>query len=177
VSVRLSLLALLAQGSSYGYQLRSELDWRTGGAGPINVGQIYNTLDRLERDKLVRKTGIGNFYEITDAGRAAVAQWFSSSSPVSELAAKLALAATLPGVDVDAIVRTQRAALPVPRNNSAPSSSAELAAEIVAASVRAAAESGRELLDATERLLASGIPRTPLSDEVPRRGRPAKPVA
>src|SRR6185437_15786259 len=102
VSVRLSLLALLAQGSSYGYQLRTELDWRTGGAGPINVGQIYNTLDRLERDKLVRKTGEANYYEITPAGRLAVDEWFATPSPHSELAEKLALAATLPGVDVAA---------------------------------------------------------------------------
>ncbi len=54
MSVRLSLLAILDQGPCYGYQLRTEFDRRTGSTWPVNVGQIYNTLDRLERDKLSR---------------------------------------------------------------------------------------------------------------------------
>ncbi|MEJ1230048.1 MAG: PadR family transcriptional regulator [Galbitalea sp.] len=110
MSVRLGLLALLDQGACYGYQLRTELDRRTGSTGPINVGQIYNTLDRLERDKLVRKTGERNYYEITAAGRTEVATWFSSPASGSELVEKLALAVTLPGVDVASLVAIQRAA-------------------------------------------------------------------
>ena len=55
MSVRQSLLAILDQGPCYGYQLRAEFDRRTGSTWPLNVGQIYNTLDRLERDGLVAK--------------------------------------------------------------------------------------------------------------------------
>jgi DNA-binding PadR family transcriptional regulator len=178
VSVRVSLLALLDQGPCYGYQLRTELDWRTGGTGPINVGQIYNTLDRLERDKLVHKTGGNNYYEITDAGRAEVARWFGSPSPIAELPAKLALAATLPGVDVAAIVRGQRAALVSPGSPAQlPTSSSELAAAILSAASGAAARSEAELLDRVEQLIATAPPPTPLSTDVPKRGRPAKTTA
>ena len=175
MTVRLSLLALLNQGPCYGYQLRTELDWRTGSSGPINVGQIYNTLDRLERDKLVRRTGENNYFGITNAGRAEVTAWFGSPSPSAELAAKLALATTLPGVDVAAIVRVQRAAArAVSVQGPAPATSEQLAAALIAAAAVAAAQSETAVLDAAERLFALGIPSTPLSVDVPKRGRPAK---
>jgi DNA-binding PadR family transcriptional regulator len=177
VTVRLSLLALLDQGPCYGYQLRTELDWRTGSGGPINVGQIYNTLDRLERDKLVRKTGENNYYGITGAGRAEVASWFGSPSPSAELPAKLALAATLPGVDVSAAIRAQRAATrAISDQGTTPTTSEQLAAALIAAAATIAAQCETAVLDAAERLLALGIPPTPLSADVPKRGRPAKPA-
>ena len=57
MSVRHGLLALLAEGPSYGYQLRTRLQGRTGGTWPLNIGQVYTTLSRLERDGLVEATG------------------------------------------------------------------------------------------------------------------------
>jgi DNA-binding PadR family transcriptional regulator len=175
VSVRLSLLALLEQAPCYGYQLRSELDWRTGSQGPINVGQIYNTLDRLERDKLVSKTGENNYYEITPAGRAAVAQWFASPTPAADLAAKLALAATLPGVDVVSVIRVQRAAAHAPLTRGAlPATALQLSEAIIIADVSNAALAEQHLLAEVERLMSLGIQPTPLSSEIPRRGRPPK---
>src|SRR6185312_7506197 len=77
VSVRHGLLALLAEGPSYGYQLRTRLEARTGGTWPLNIGQVYTTLSRLERDGLVEATGADGqaTYRITEAGRAAVADW------------------------------------------------------------------------------------------------------
>jgi DNA-binding PadR family transcriptional regulator len=174
VSVRLSLLALLGQGPCYGYQLRSELDWRTGSRGPINVGQIYNTLDRLERDTLVRKTDENNYYEITPAGRAQVAAWFASPSPSSELAPKLALAATLPGVDVASIIRVQRAAAQGALTRGAlPTTAQQLGDAIITAAVSNAALAEQHLLAEVERLLDLGIEPAPLSSDVPKRGRPA----
>jgi DNA-binding PadR family transcriptional regulator len=174
VSVRLSLLALLDQGACYGYQLRTELDWRTGSTGPINVGQIYNTLDRLERDKLVRKTGENNYYEITPAGSAEVASWFGSASPAADLAAKLALASTLPGVDVASVIRAQRASATPPVLDPTPTTSSELAHVILATAAAFDADSELRLLNEVERLLGLGVEPTPLSSEVPKRGRPAK---
>src|SRR5690349_4937144 len=53
MSVRQALLALLEEGPMYGYQLRSEFERRTGATWPLNVGQVYTTLTRLERDGLV----------------------------------------------------------------------------------------------------------------------------
>lgn len=120
MSIRHGLLALLERGPSHGYQLRAEFDAATGETWPLNVGQVYTTLDRLERDGLVAQDGPPDAdgriaYRITEAGRDAVRTWFTSpvlrqGAPRDELAIKLALAVTTPGVDVVALVQTQRRA-------------------------------------------------------------------
>ena len=53
MSVRHALLALLSEGPKYGLQLRQEFEARTGDVWPLNVGQVYTTLQRLERDGLI----------------------------------------------------------------------------------------------------------------------------
>jgi DNA-binding PadR family transcriptional regulator len=119
MSVRHGILALLERGARYGYQLRSEFEHTTGGTWPLNIGQVYTTLSRLERDGLVRalpeNDGGQRPYEITPDGRAELALWFASpieqrDRPRDELAIKLALALTTPGVDVRAVVQAQRTA-------------------------------------------------------------------
>ena len=101
MSIRHSLLALLQDRPRYGYQLRVEFEDRTGSSWPLNIGQVYTTLDRLERDGLVRNDGGDGeghvIYSITAAGRAEVRDWFAapvprSNPPRNELAIKLALA-------------------------------------------------------------------------------------
>jgi hypothetical protein len=57
VSIRHALLALLSEGPRYGLQLREEFEARTGEVWPLNVGQVYTTLQRLERDGLVESDG------------------------------------------------------------------------------------------------------------------------
>jgi DNA-binding PadR family transcriptional regulator len=103
----------------YGYQLRVAFEESTGGTWPVNIGQVYTTLSRLERDGLVRalpeSDGGQRPYEITDAGRGDLATWFATpigrnDRPRDELAIKLALALTTPGVDVRVVVQTQRGA-------------------------------------------------------------------
>ncbi|MDH6123282.1 PadR family transcriptional regulator [Kitasatospora sp. GP82] len=117
MSIRHGLLALLDQGPRYGYQLRIEFEARTGATWPLNVGQVYTTLGRLERDGLVAPHGEDEeghlFYAVTDAGRAELRSWFETpvprnSPPRDELAIKLAMAVTVPGVDVAAVVQSQR---------------------------------------------------------------------
>jgi DNA-binding PadR family transcriptional regulator len=54
MSVKYGLLALLERGPMYGYQLRAAFEESTGGTWPLNIGQVYTTLSRLERDDLVR---------------------------------------------------------------------------------------------------------------------------
>jgi DNA-binding PadR family transcriptional regulator len=119
MSVRHALLVLLEQGPRYGYQLRSEFEQHTGATWPLNVGQVYTTLTRLERDGLVLESGTDDeghvVYEITDPGRDEVAAWFTSpvsrtTPPRDELAIKLALAVTVPGVDVGTVIQRQRSA-------------------------------------------------------------------
>jgi DNA-binding PadR family transcriptional regulator len=120
MSVRHALLALLEQGPMYGYQLRSEFEGRTGATWPLNIGQVYTTLARLERDGLIEGAAEGDesedgkhSYSITTDGRVEVATWFDEpvgrgQPPRDELAIKLAIAVTLPGVDVTALVQRQR---------------------------------------------------------------------
>ncbi|MGN9907366.1 PadR family transcriptional regulator [Phytohabitans sp. LJ34] len=119
MSIRHGLLALLERGPMYGYQLRAAFEESTGTTWPLNIGQVYTTLSRLERDGLVRplpeNDGGQRPYEITDPGRSELAQWFATpisrtDRPRDELAIKLALALTTPGVDVRAVVQTQRTA-------------------------------------------------------------------
>jgi DNA-binding PadR family transcriptional regulator len=119
MSVKQALLALLEEGPRYGYQLRVQFEQRTGSTWPLNVGQVYTTLTRLERDGLVVGAGTDGeghvVYRITDAGSDAVAAWFTTpvertQPPRDELAIKLALAVTVPGVDVGTVIQQQRSA-------------------------------------------------------------------
>jgi DNA-binding PadR family transcriptional regulator len=119
MSVRQSLLALLEEQPRYGYQLRTEFEARTGATWPLNVGQVYTTLARLERDGLVERAGDDGeghpLYRITEAGRQDVREWFETpvdrtAPPRDELAIKLAIAVTVSAVDVPAIVQRQRTA-------------------------------------------------------------------
>ena len=59
MAVREGLLAVLSEGPRYGYQLKTEFEAATGGVWPLNVGQVYTTLDRLERDGLVQVRPVG----------------------------------------------------------------------------------------------------------------------
>jgi DNA-binding PadR family transcriptional regulator len=117
MSVRHGLLALLAEQPRHGYELRAEFERRTGSAWPLNVGQVYTTLARLERDGSVRSEGENDAgqkaYAVTPAGLDELAAWFATpvrreDRPRDELAVKLALAVTAPGVDVAAVLQAQR---------------------------------------------------------------------
>lgn len=119
MSVRLGLLALLAEGPRYGAELKASFERRTGGTWPVNVGQVYTTLDRLERDGLVAAGGAdaeGRIrYALTEDGRRTVDEWWVTpvdrqTTPRDELVIKLALAITSPGVDSAAVAQAQRAA-------------------------------------------------------------------
>ncbi len=85
MSIRHGLLALLDQGPRYGYQLRTEFEARAGATWPLNVGQVYTTLSRLERDGLVEPAGEDDeghqFYAATDAGREELRTWFDTPVP------------------------------------------------------------------------------------------------
>lgn len=77
----MSLLAILYEAPMYGLQLRNEFEARTGGVWPLNVGQVYTTLDRLERDGLVQLQARPGpegqkVYRITPTGRAHLRSWF-----------------------------------------------------------------------------------------------------
>ena len=118
MSVRHALLALLSEGPKYGLQLREEFEARTGEVWPLNVGQVYTTLQRLERDGLVESgdteaTGPQKGFQITEAGQAELAEWLRTppdlaSPPRDELVMKVLVAVRLPGTDVHEVIQVHR---------------------------------------------------------------------
>jgi DNA-binding PadR family transcriptional regulator len=111
-------LALLSEGPKYGLQLRQEFEARTGEVWPLNVGQVYTTLQRLERDGLVESDdaadeGPQKGFHITEEGAAELDLWLRtppdfSSPPRDELVIKVLVALELPGVDVHEVVQVHR---------------------------------------------------------------------
>jgi len=117
MSVRHALLALLSGGPRYGLQLRNEFEARTGEVWPLNVGQVYTTLQRLERDGLVESDGVDEGpqkgYAITTDGRAELLNWLGTPNdagqpPRDELLIKVLVAAEVPGVEVREVIQVHR---------------------------------------------------------------------
>ena len=118
MSVRYSLLVLLDARPTHGYGLKTEFEAATGDVWPLNVGQVYTTLARLERDGLVTAGTDADgqkIYAITEAGRGEVRRWFETpvareAVPRQELAIKLVLAMRSAATDVTDVVQRQRVA-------------------------------------------------------------------
>lgn len=119
MSIRHALLALLSEGPKYGFQLRQEFEMRTGEAWPLNVGQVYTTLQRLERDGLVESDdsdpaeGPQKRFRVTESGEAELAEWLRtppdlSAPPRDELIIKVLVALYLPGIDVGEMIQSHR---------------------------------------------------------------------
>jgi len=118
MSVRHALLALLSEGPKYGLQLREEFEAGTGEVWPLNVGQVYTTLQRLERDGLVESEGTGDDgpqkgFRITAEGEHELAAWLRTppdlaSPPRDELVMKVLVALRVPGTDVHEVIQVHR---------------------------------------------------------------------
>jgi DNA-binding PadR family transcriptional regulator len=117
MSVPHALLALLSQGPKYGLRLQSEFESRTGEVWPLNVGQVYTTLQRLERDGLVETTGDGERsqkrYRITSVGERELSEWLGNPPdlvppPRDELVIKVLVALQVPGIDVHELLQVHR---------------------------------------------------------------------
>jgi len=113
MTVKNALLALLAGGPAHGYQLKLQFDRATGAGWPLNVGQVYSTLQRLERDDLVVTDGPVDgegrqAYVLTALGRETLREWFEGTEvqalaardPVSLKVLMAAATAVVPAVDV-----------------------------------------------------------------------------
>lgn len=136
MSVRYGLLALLAEQATHGYQLKTAFERRTGGSWALNIGQVYTTLQRLERDGLVEadhaerrpahevkdgdrtngERGVERTdYRITSTGREQLEAWFTSpvvpeGPPRDELTIKVLLAVAANDIDVTDVLQRQRSA-------------------------------------------------------------------
>jgi DNA-binding PadR family transcriptional regulator len=121
MSVRHALLALLSEGPKYGLQLRQEFEANTGQVWPLNAGQVYTTLQRLERDGHVVTLddtgepvpGPQKAYRITETGSAELARWLRippdlSTPPRDDLVMKVLIAVRVPGTDVPDVIQAHR---------------------------------------------------------------------
>ena len=120
MSVRHVMLALLDHTPAYGYQLHGLMESTLGDPWAINIGQIYSTLSRLEREGLVRRrrkaeaeTGDRTVYEITGEGKTELAQWLRE--PLSReyrlrdtIYAKLVLSNLSGSVSPEEVLQAQR---------------------------------------------------------------------
>jgi DNA-binding PadR family transcriptional regulator len=119
MSVPHALLALLSEQPKYGLQLQSEFEARTGEVWPLNVGQVYTTLQRLERDGLVEADSEGERsqkqkrYRITSAGAHELNEWLRTPPelvppPRDELVIKVLVALEVPRIDVHELLQAHR---------------------------------------------------------------------
>jgi len=53
MSLRYGILGLLTEEPLHGYEIKSRFETLLGGAWEVNIGQVYSTLQRLERDGLI----------------------------------------------------------------------------------------------------------------------------
>jgi DNA-binding PadR family transcriptional regulator len=119
MSVPYALLALLSEGPKYGLRLQNEFQARTGEVWPLNVGQVYTTLQRLERDGYVESDGEGEpsqkqkLYRISSAGAHELAEWLRMPPdlvppPRDEIVIKVLVALQVPGTDIREVLQAHR---------------------------------------------------------------------
>jgi DNA-binding PadR family transcriptional regulator len=117
MSIRYALLALLSSGPKHGFQLAHDFEAGTGEMWPLNTGQVYTTLQRLERDGLVDANddadGPQNVFHLTDAGRDELGDWLRTppdltTPPRDELVIKLLVALRVPGIDPAELTQIHR---------------------------------------------------------------------
>ncbi len=117
MTVKHGLLALLAESPGTGYALKQRYEERTGALWPVNIGQVYKTLGRLEQAGLVAHADgdDSTLFQLTSAGRATLLAWLVEPVPVSEvrdeLVVKVLLALGTPGIDSTEVIQHHRRAV------------------------------------------------------------------
>jgi DNA-binding PadR family transcriptional regulator len=118
MSLRYGVLGLLAEQPLHGYEVKTRFEGLLGETREVNIGQVYATIQRLERDGLVRSLGGRGdrgklVYELTEAGRKALDEWLSA--PESEpqqlresIYVKLLLASRIANGSVDGLLTRQK---------------------------------------------------------------------
>jgi len=161
MAVREGLLALLRDGPSHGYQLKTAFEAATGGTWPLNVGQVYTTLDRLQRDGLVTSDEVDGQkrYALTALGREELGEWWTAvpgdaPPPRDELLLKVLLAVEEgPDHALELVTRHRTALtqlLQARRRATRPGLQDDLASALVADALVARAEADLRWLDTCE---------------------------
>jgi DNA-binding PadR family transcriptional regulator len=171
MAVREGLLALLDEGPRHGYQLKTDFEQATGGVWPLNVGQVYTTLERLERDGLVavaEESG-QKTYELTAGGREELGAWWTAvpvdePPPRDELMLKVLMASEHGAEHALAVItrhRTALFALLQLRRRERGGGQASLADQLVGDALVVRAEADLRWLDLCEARLGGTNPSTP----------------
>ena len=118
MSLKFGILGLLEEQPLHGYEVKSRFEEMLGGTWEVNIGQIYSTFQRLERDGLVEAVGERGdrgklVYQLTDAGRSSLGEWLVT--PESEpqqlrdsIYVKLLLGSRLANGSMDRLLASQR---------------------------------------------------------------------
>ncbi|UYN84112.1 MAG: helix-turn-helix transcriptional regulator [Microcella sp.] len=176
MTLRHSLLAVLTLGPAYGYQLHAEVVERTRRDAPLNVGQVYSTLDRLRRDALIEDAGSTPdnlpLYQLTDAGAIEARMYLTEPDLADwhDMVERVLLAISLPGNHLPTLIANFRT-LWAPRRGT----SDEVVDPTGGASQAAAQHAARLLQSAALAWLDSlpDIDPWPLRTDRRRRGRRA----
>src|ERR1700730_6474520 len=118
MSLKYGVMGLLAEESLHGYEVKNRFEEMLGGTWEVNIGQIYTTLQRLERDGLVRPAGPRGdrgkqLYELSPEGQKALKQWLaqpdSGPPPLQEyISVKLLLSKRTANGDLGGILARQK---------------------------------------------------------------------
>ena len=120
MSVKYAIMGLLADGPLHGYELKAAYEGELVPESQLNVGQVYTTLDRLDRDGLVAHGLVRQpvrpdkkVYELTRDGRKELREWLATPSRPeldlrNETFLKLMLARRLKGFDALEVLAVER---------------------------------------------------------------------
>ena len=120
MSLKYGVLGLLTGEPLHGYEVKNRFEAMLGGTWEVNLGQIYTTLQRLERDGLVRPAGPRGdrgkqTYELLPEGRRALEQWLAEpdNGPQTlheDIYVKLLLATRIANGDLQPLLARQKRA-------------------------------------------------------------------
>src|SRR5437588_5443982 len=120
LSLKYGLMGLLAEEPLHGYEVKNRFEAMLGGTWEVNIGQIYTTLQRLERDGLVRPVGPRGdrgklLYDRSPDGHKALDQWLAEpdSGPQQlheDIYVKLLLATRIANGDLEQLLARQKRA-------------------------------------------------------------------
>src|SRR5258706_2418097 len=118
MSLKYGILGLISEEPLHGYEVKTRFEAMLGGTWEVNIGQVYSTLQRLERDELVEAVGERGdrgrlAYQVTDAGRAELQRWLSEPDAApqeihDELFVKLMLIRRLANGNLEGLIARQR---------------------------------------------------------------------
>ena len=120
MSLKYGVMGLLKEEPLHGYEVKNRFEAMLGGTWEVNIGQVYTTLQRLERDGLVRPVGERGdrgklLYELSEQGRKALDDWLArpESGPQElreEIYVKLLLAARVANGNLRPLLSRQKRA-------------------------------------------------------------------